>query len=107
MLLPGGDAFKLFESQTFRQRLFCIVVDEAHLIQDWYILIYPYLPHTIQGYYMIRGTSFRTAYAKLNALKSIVPPVPWMFLSATLTPFNRESILRLWNLRENDVEWIM
>ena len=35
-LTPGGPAYKLFDSAAFRQRLFCLVIDEAHLVQDWY-----------------------------------------------------------------------
>ena len=38
MLRHGAAAFKLFQYPDFLDRLVCLAVDEAHLIQDWYIL---------------------------------------------------------------------
>jgi len=50
----------------FKDRLALVVVDEAHLVQLW-------------------GVSFRTDYARLNLLRSILGhEVPWYCCSATL-----------------------
>jgi superfamily II DNA helicase RecQ len=73
--LAIGDDFRLVASSpSFKQRVSLVVVDEAHLVHHW-------------------GRAFRTAYSRLNLLRSwLGSQIPWFACSATLDPETLKSL---------------
>lgn len=65
--LAIGDDFRpIASSPSFKQQVSLVVVDEAHLVYHW-------------------GRAFRTAYSRLNLLRSwLGSQIPWFACSATL-----------------------
>lgn len=64
-----------------RVTLTCIAIDEAHCVSQW-------------------GYDFRTSYQQLKFIKSVVPSVPILALTATATPLVRNDICK--NLKLNN-----
>jgi superfamily II DNA/RNA helicase len=71
---------KMTGSTEFSRRLKGIVVDEAHLIHSW--------------------RDFRPAYTNIHQLRVWYPSVPFMVLTATMTPYVRVFVHK--SLRLND-----
>ncbi|KAI5796531.1 P-loop containing nucleoside triphosphate hydrolase protein, partial [Geopyxis carbonaria] len=63
------DFISISRAPIFRKRLLAVVVDEAHLCQSW--------------------NTFRPKYGKLHTLRYLLPDVPYLALSATMTPYVR------------------
>jgi len=73
--LAIGDKFrKTATNPMFKERLGLVVVDEAHLVENW-------------------GREFRTAYARVGQLRSLFGVhVPWFACSATLDAETLEKV---------------
>lgn len=73
--LAISDNFRPVASNpSFKQFVSLVVVDEAHLVYHW-------------------GRAFRTAYSRLNLLRSwLGSQIPWFACSATLDPQTLESL---------------
>ncbi len=65
---------EMFLARVDRLNIRLIAVDEAHCISEW-------------------GYDFRPAYLRIADLRSLLPDVPFMALTATATPPVREDIL--------------
>ncbi|KIJ35362.1 hypothetical protein M422DRAFT_132401, partial [Sphaerobolus stellatus SS14] len=67
----------LFRTNSFRDRLVCSIVDEAHVIPLW------------------GATGFRRDYADLKTVRVIIgSSVPWMGMSATMPTHLFEEIFK-------------
>jgi superfamily II DNA helicase RecQ len=68
---------KLFRQEDFRRRVIVMVVDEAHVIEDW-------------------KNEFRKDYGKLEILKIIMGiEIPWLAVTGTSSTKNFETIYRM------------
>ena len=66
----------------FREKLCCVAIDEAHLVEEW--------------------KDFRHEYARLGHFRQALPRhVPLFAASATLSPVIQERVKRACNFREN------
>mmetsp|Transcript_3062 Transcript_3062/g.9245 ORF Transcript_3062/g.9245 Transcript_3062/m.9245 type:complete len:897 (-) Transcript_3062:763-3453(-) len=74
-LLQSPKLVHLLRALSSRSLLQRIVVDEAHCVLAW-------------------GSGFRPEYARLGSLRSELPGVPWLLLTATLRPACRLSLFR-------------
>eukprot|EP00057_Strongylocentrotus_purpuratus_P026346 XP_011680820.1 PREDICTED: ATP-dependent DNA helicase Q5-like [Strongylocentrotus purpuratus] len=64
-----------------KKQLSLVCIDEVHCLSTW-------------------GKSFRRSYRQLGTLQSMVPAnVPWLLLSATITPKIRDDILSVLSLK--------
>lgn len=81
--LAIGDKFRSVAlNEGFQKHLCLVVIDEAHLVSLW-------------------GKSFRTSYAKLNSIRSIIgADIPWLACSATLDDYALNSLRK--NVHFND-----
>jgi len=71
----------------FMEDLVAVAVDEAHLIWDW--------------------VGFRDKYQLLGTLRNILNNVPWVLLSATLSPMVAAYVHEVCNLRPRTMRFIM
>ena len=70
----------VLKSQTFQRNVKSLVIDEAHLVEEW--------------------KDFRPAYSKLDVLCSIFPHVPVVALTATATPTIKSKIIQSVGMNE-------
>ncbi|KLO04078.1 hypothetical protein SCHPADRAFT_811323, partial [Schizopora paradoxa] len=77
----------LFRNPKFRSRILDIVVDEAHVIQQW-------------------GDDFRKSFKELTILKTIAgTEVPWSAFSATLPTPTFHTVFNTLRMGENKRFW--
>jgi superfamily II DNA helicase RecQ len=87
-LLQRRDLILIAPTHSFSSRLFNIIIDEAHCVNEW-------------------GASFRPEYGKLGELQWMVPPgTPFAAGSATLTPKGIGELQRSLNMRPKHTEVI-
>jgi superfamily II DNA or RNA helicase len=66
----------VLEAPKFKDQVSLIVIDEAHLVEQW-------------------GVKFRIDYARLNELRVVIGrQVPWFACSATLAPLTLKAIIK-------------
>jgi ATP-dependent DNA helicase RecQ len=73
-----------FQDRAFRKRIIAVAVDEAHCVLHW-------------------GREFRTLYGGL--LMGLF--IPWVALSATLTPAEQGALIRNLGLSDNCVKVVL
>jgi len=81
--LPANDHWRMMtlRKSKFVKGVFCIVIDEAHLIHQW--------------------RTFRTAYGHLSILRHTFQRAAYMLCSATMTSYTRRFVHRTLNLGPN------
>jgi Helicase conserved C-terminal domain len=82
--IVNGTSFRedVTNAPRFREKLCCVAIDEAHLIDEW--------------------KDFRNEYARIGWFRQALPRhIPLFAASATLGPIVRERVRRSCNFREN------
>ena len=72
---------EIFQARLVKMQVSLIVVDEAHCISQW-------------------GYDFRPAYLEIASLRTLLPQVPMMALTATATPIVAKDIMEKLQMRE-------
>jgi ATP-dependent DNA helicase RecQ len=100
VLLANKSWSDVFQSESLRQRLIGFIIDEAHCVKKWYVIIIIYLK-MIMMCVTSRGTDFRKEFSKLGDLRGFFPSdVNFMALTATASPNTRKEIIRTLGMRK-------
>ncbi|WAR18289.1 BLM-like protein [Mya arenaria] len=91
--LQSKEIMKILHSRTYQERVCAIVVDEAHMVSEWYNLLHfigtcflNFIDLKLIFRVSLKGDEFRPSFKRLGELTCIFPKAGHIALTATATP---------------------
>ena len=77
---------QLICTASYQKRIRGLIIDEAHTIKKWYVILCMHYHHALSDYFYIKGTTFHEALSRIGELRSLIPEkTQVMALTATAT----------------------
>ena len=93
-LLENKRYRNMLKSKIYQEKMVALVVDEAHCVRFWSVALIMIGCKFIQCGFLCRGDEFRTIFAKLGNIKSLLPDkVNILALTATATVETLECVV--------------